>query len=192
MQSLNLQQLLGFAQGAGFSGNSANTAAAIAMAESGGNPNAINFADPGGSYGLTQINAAYNGPGALNTLGDPAEAFSQMFNLSNGGSNFSPWSTFNNGSYLPFLNQLTGSGNATDVGGVVGNLFGSQAPVADALGNTSSSNASPMSQIFTAIENFFQRASFILFGIILVGIGLYFLARPKVEAVGRKIAKAAA
>lgn len=186
------------------------------MAESGGDPFAINFADPGGSYGLTQINAAANGPTATDTLGNPTEAFTQMFNLSNGGTNFSPWSTFNSGAYLPFLSQLGGSSGAAgssspldifgigsivgggqgglgiDAGGIGSIVGGGSGGVADALGNTSSSSASPLSQIFTAIENFFQRAAFIMFGIVLVAIGVYFLTKPQIDRAATKIAKAAA
>lgn len=192
--NLTLPQLVQFAQGAGFSGSSANTAAAIAMAESGGNPFAVNYSDPGGSYGLTQINAGSWGSTAANTLGNPAEAFSQMFNISLGGTNFTPWSTFNSGTYLPFLNQLTGSQAPLDAGGVgslVGSSLGSQ-PVTDALGNQSSSSSSPMSRIFDAVNNFFQRAGFIFLGIILIAIGTYFVARPQVEGAARKVAAAAA
>lgn len=108
-QLYDYNDMLGFAQDAGFTGNSANIAAAIGMAESGGDPYAVNSSDPnGGSYGLTQINGIW--PGAQNTLGDPGAAFSQMFNISQGGTNFNPWGSFTNNSYQAFL-----PGNSSDV-----------------------------------------------------------------------------
>lgn len=108
-QLYDYNDMLGFAQDAGFTGNSANIAAAIGMAESGGDPYAVNSSDPnGGSYGLTQINGIW--PGAQNTLGDPSAAFSQMFNISQGGTNFNPWGSYTNNSYQAFL-----PGNSSDV-----------------------------------------------------------------------------
>lgn len=130
-----------------------------------------------------------------------------------GGLNLSGISGFNGSTSFPFLENQTGmsgaggmtgitgmtgaSGNSSglstfnDLGSLVGNQLGSQG-VQDALGNTSSSSASPMSQIFTAIDNFFQRAGFIALGIILIAIGAFFLARPQVEASVRTAKKLAA
>jgi LysM repeat protein len=67
-------------------------AAEIAMAESGGNPNAISPTD---DYGLWQINASN---GALATLDPLANAKSAVI-LSNDGTNWSPWTTYTSGAY---------------------------------------------------------------------------------------------
>lgn len=173
----SFSELLGFARQAGFQGDQASTIAAIALAESGGNPNAINWNDPGGSYGLTQINGAAHGPGAAATLGNPLEAFSQAFHISGGGSNFTPWSTFNSGAYLPFLpggaggspsNPLPPSGGSPS-GGLTG---------ATATGQTTTAQ-SPLSAIFGAIGNLFQSAGLLLLGAILVAIGAWYIVKPK-------------
>ena len=195
--AFSLSQLLSYAQGAGFTGQSANTAAAIAMAESGGNPNAINYSDPGGSYGLTQINGAAWGPGATSTLGNPSEAFNQMFNISQGGTNFTPWSTFNNGSYLNFLN---GVGSATGSSGGLGsglgnfgagswmqNLFGGpNSPVGSQLGSggiTSLAGGSGSSQ-----TSWLASIGYFLLGLVLLGIGAFLLAKEHTPALMRTAA----
>ena len=77
---------------AGGNRNAAFMAAEIAMAESGGNPNAISPTD---DYGLWQINASN---GALATL-NPYENAKSAIILSDDGSNWDPWTTYTSGAY---------------------------------------------------------------------------------------------
>jgi LysM repeat protein len=77
---------------AGGSPGAAFMAAEIAMAESGGNPNAISPTD---DYGLWQINASN---GALATL-DPYQNAKSAVILSHDGSNWAPWTTYTSGAY---------------------------------------------------------------------------------------------
>jgi LysM repeat protein len=67
-------------------------AAEIAMAESGGNPNAIS---PTNDYGLWQINASN---GSLATLSPSGSAHSAVV-LSSNGANWGPWTTYTSGAY---------------------------------------------------------------------------------------------
>jgi len=100
-----LQQL---ASNAGFSGSDANVAAAIALAESSGNPGAYN-AEPQkgtpagqGSYGLWQIYLAKHPEFNGQNLYDPqtnANAAYQVY-LQQG---FAAWTTFTNGRYMAYL-----------------------------------------------------------------------------------------
>jgi len=90
---LDYNQLLDLAQKAGFQGQSANMIAHIAQWESGGNPLAINPKDPQGSYGVLQINQAAH-PGTVNEAMNPQEAFNEAFDISKGGTDFRPWSTY--------------------------------------------------------------------------------------------------
>jgi hypothetical protein len=76
--------------GAGGNPASAFTAAEVAMAESGGNPDAISPTD---DYGLWQINASN---GALATLNPYANARSAVI-LSDDGTNWSAWTTYRDG-----------------------------------------------------------------------------------------------
>jgi LysM repeat protein len=77
---------------AGGSSSEAFMAAEIAMAESGGNPNAISPTD---DFGLWQINGSN---GALATLNVLANAKSAVI-LSDDGTNWNPWTTYHSGAY---------------------------------------------------------------------------------------------
>jgi hypothetical protein len=68
-------------------------AAEIAMAESGGNPNAISPTD---DYGLWQINISN---GALATL-NPLQNAKSAVTLSDNGTNWDPWTTYTSGAYV--------------------------------------------------------------------------------------------
>jgi hypothetical protein len=87
----------------GFTGQAADIMAAISMAESSGNPNAVGDRDIGGSFGLTQINLRAHGEKAKEALGNPDRAFELAFEVSKGGTDFSPWTMFKNGEYKKYL-----------------------------------------------------------------------------------------
>ena len=67
-------------------------AAEIAMAESGGNPNAISPTD---DFGLWQINGSN---GSLATL-NPFQNAKSAITLSDNGTNWNPWTTYRSGAY---------------------------------------------------------------------------------------------
>ncbi|HEX4829954.1 MAG TPA: LysM peptidoglycan-binding domain-containing protein [Trebonia sp.] len=75
-------------------GNAADAfmAAEIAMAESGGNPNAHS---PTNDYGLWQINGVH---GAMATY-DPVRNAKAAISISGDGSNWRPWTTYTSGAY---------------------------------------------------------------------------------------------
>lgn len=142
-------QLRQFAVNAGFTGSAADTAAAISLAESSGVPGKINWRDPQGSFGLMQINQAAH-PGTASQALDPQGSFDLAYAISQGGANFTPWSTFNNGAYAANLPGGMGSaGNGStiltfDQGQNPAGVFGDNGsgigvtgvPGADANGNT--------------------------------------------------------
>jgi hypothetical protein len=78
--------------GAGGNPADAFIAAEIAMAESGGDPNAFSPTD---DRGLWQVNASN---GALSTFSPSGSAHSAVV-LSGDGTNWSPWTTFTSGAY---------------------------------------------------------------------------------------------
>jgi len=97
---------------AGFSGTDAVTAAAIAMAESAGNPGAQgDYGNPvAGQYnafGLWQINTGENPEFVGANLDDPQTNASAAYQLYSAAGGFSPWSTYNSGAYQPFVAQVT-------------------------------------------------------------------------------------
>jgi LysM repeat protein len=67
-------------------------AAEIAMAESGGNPNAISPTD---DFGLWQINGSNGSLATLNALQNARSAIT----LSDNGTNWGPWTTYHSGAY---------------------------------------------------------------------------------------------
>src|SRR5690606_33175689 len=85
------------------------TAVAIALAESSGRTDAVNTANDNGTTdrGLWQINSVHDDkmPGADRF--DPEVNARLMGEISAQGTNWYPWSTYNNGSYLEHLARVT-------------------------------------------------------------------------------------
>lgn len=112
--SKSFDELEQIALDAGFTPEEARIMAAIALAESSGNPSALND-NPGTgdlSYGLWQINMIGNlGPGRLNQFG--ISSYDELYNptvnaraarslyVARGG--FEDWSQYNNGAYKKYL-----------------------------------------------------------------------------------------
>ncbi|SCG71775.1 SH3 domain-containing protein [Micromonospora rifamycinica] len=98
------------AYAAGFRNNPLVTAVAVAMAESSCNPSAVGSNGPtagcsNGSLdrGLWQINNCYH-PTVTDSCAYTAQCNANAaYNISSGGSNWQPWSTYNNGAYAGYL-----------------------------------------------------------------------------------------
>lgn len=113
--------------------------AAIALAESGGNPNALNNNPATGDYsiGLWQVN--YFGslaPGRTAKYGSPAQLQSDAnaqakaaVSISGNGSNLAPWTTFTSGAYKRYL--------PSNAGGIAAAAPASQASLDSALADQS-------------------------------------------------------
>lgn len=98
---LSVGQIYNAARKAGFAPARAAIATAIALAESGGDPGAhCDDCFPGvheDSRGLWQINVVAHPQMAGWNLYDPATNARAAFAISNGGRNFTPWSTYGTG-----------------------------------------------------------------------------------------------
>jgi hypothetical protein len=132
---LSYSQLEGLWIQAGGSAATAPIAAAIALAESAGNPSSYNGNAGTGdnSYGLWQINMIGSmGPARLKEFGltsntqlfDPLTNAKAALKVSNGGTNFGPWTTYTHGTYKKYLQgdvppNMTagGAGGTTGTGG---------------------------------------------------------------------------
>jgi hypothetical protein len=102
MSILTPGQAKQYATSAGFSGLAADVIVAIAQAESGLNTLIRGTVDPR-DRGILQINSYYH-PEVLDSCAfDPACAFRAAYNISSGGTNFSPWTTFTSGAYQQFM-----------------------------------------------------------------------------------------
>lgn len=96
---LSKEELRELAQRAGFS--DPNVAAAVAMAESSGNPDARG--DGGKSIGLWQIHMPSHPSYSLAQLLEPDGNANAAHAISSGGSNWGAWTTFRSGAYRAFL-----------------------------------------------------------------------------------------
>jgi|GEM_PF-4939469 len=102
---LSVAQIGTFAQSAGFSGSSLVTAIAVAMAESGGDPSATDHDSNGTTdRGLWQINSVHTQYSAACDY-DPSCSAKAAFEISDGGRNWQPWVTYQNGAEIPFLSE---------------------------------------------------------------------------------------
>ena len=132
-----MASLMDILKSVGFKGQALQMAYAIAMAESSGNARAHNGNAGTGdnSYGLFQINMLGDmGPERLKRFGlssnsdlfDPYVNARVAYQMSNGGKNWAPWSTYKNGDYEEYLGQSgasvtnsgsSGSGSGSSSGG---------------------------------------------------------------------------
>jgi Lysozyme like domain len=115
---LSPAQIAQYAANAGFTGQDLITAVAVALAESGGDPNAYNpetaaNAPSGkGSYGLWQIYLNMHPEFAGQNLYDPATNAAAAFAVyMAAGGTFTPWSTYLGGAYLAQLDAAQGAVN---------------------------------------------------------------------------------
>lgn len=121
---------------AGGSSSAQNMAAAIAMAESGGNPN-ISHRNSDGSIdrGLWQINSIHGAQSTLDRLGNAKAAVS----ISGNGRNWNPWTVFKSGAYKKFLSAAqrakSGSSKAKSKAGSVTAKLGGDVDPAAIYGN---------------------------------------------------------
>jgi len=96
---------------AGGNNQVAAIAAAIAMAESGGNSGATDC-DSNGTVdrGLWQINSVHGSLSTYDVMGNARAAIS----ISNGGTNWQPWTTYTSGAYRQYINA-TAQPSATPI-----------------------------------------------------------------------------
>ncbi len=137
-------------RGAGGSAQAAPMAAAIALAESGGDPANTNHNTNGTTdRGLWQINSVH---GAQSTYDLAANARAAVA-ISGNGSNWSPWATYNSGAYKKFA-------------GIAGNLLQAPAPSPLAGVDTSTLTATGAStDLFTPAQH-----SDALYALLFVGL----------------------
>ncbi len=115
---LQIPQLVALAAGAGFTGPDLATAVSIALAESGGDPQAYNPERAAntpqgyGSFGLWQIylkaHPEYKG---MNLFDPPANASAAFSIYTSAGNSFRPWSTFKNNAYVAYLDSVNAAIN---------------------------------------------------------------------------------
>lgn len=103
--NLDIEQLKALAS-SHFDASDVPTAAAIAMAESSGNPDALGdtLITTGGSVGLWQVNLRWHPEYTADQLRDPVQNAAAAFKVyTEAGNSFEPWSTFKSGAYKEYL-----------------------------------------------------------------------------------------
>lgn len=121
MTQLQYSELVDHAHAAGFTGIQAQIIAAIAMAESGGNSlNYLVNTDGTVDRGILQINSYWHAEVPDSCAYDVACSFQQAYRISNHGTDFNQWVTYQKGLYKKFMDgtptgnpSLVGSGFAT-------------------------------------------------------------------------------
>lgn len=202
--SLSQSEIYSLAKSVGLTDARAKVAAAIAMAESGGDPNAHNATPPDDSYGLWQINMiGGNGPERRKQLGlatndelyNPSTNAKAMKSISQDGGNFNPWSTYTSQSYQKYM-----SNKVSDQTGTPGWLK-IISPVTAVIpgGNVISDTTQGITTIATAVaktatwisnsQNWI-RVGFIVGGAVVTIAGLVMVVES--TKAGRTITKAAA
>lgn len=101
-RKLTAAEIAQVARGAGFGKDESTlaTAVAVALAESSGRTNAVS--PTGCCHGLWQINVNVH-PYTKTQMQDPVQNAAAAWKISNGGTNWKPWSAYTNGSYLLHL-----------------------------------------------------------------------------------------
>lgn len=107
MATLVAVQIAAFAHSGGFPAAVLPTAVAIALAESHGNTSAKGGPNSNGSYdwGLFQINDVHNPSEAQKT--DPLLNSQMAFSIYKTAGGFTPWATYNHGTYKSHLSDAT-------------------------------------------------------------------------------------
>jgi hypothetical protein len=97
------------------SDNNAVIAIAVALAESGGNPDAVGGPNSNGTrdWGLWQINDIHNPTDRQKK--SPAANWLMAWRIAGMGTSWSPWATYNSGKYREFMNTARGAWQAPDI-----------------------------------------------------------------------------
>lgn len=170
MANLSRSDITKLAISAGFNSKDADIASAIAIAESGGNPNAHKGPDAkDDSYGLWQIN--YLGAlradrtkryGPPEGLYDPAKNAKAAFDIyRRAGYTFRDWSTFKNGDYKKHLNDDTGAE-------AVANAPGAIADAATAVPNAISAFSNNLFKVGSNIGGIILAVVLLIVGVLIL------------------------
>ena len=113
---LGAAQIASYALAAGFRGAALATMVAICLAESGGDTQAVSGT---ADYGIVQIHLASHPDVTMACALDPSCALGKAYQISGGGADFSPWSTYTSGAYRLYLTQAQqAAGQAGQTAGV--------------------------------------------------------------------------
>lgn len=165
---------------AGFPQEQWNIALAVATAESGLNPRAVNNKNRNGTsdYGLFQINSIHK-PTAQEKVDPYANAKRAYRIWKDAGGKWSPWSAYNNGAYKSSLKGIEGIPNLP---GMPGNNPALDAGVAagGAVGGALDAAKASVDSALAKLEEFLNLYIVVIIGLVLIILGIIILARDRV------------
>lgn len=185
MTKFSYAQLEGLWEQYGGKASAAPIAAAIAMAESGGDSQATNHNSDGSTdRGLWQINSVHGSQSTYDIAGNVQAAVA----ISSNGGNWSPWVTYTTGAYRRFL-----SGN-TPPSPVNGTGSSSNASPVDLSSGISDAITNALLAVLKPVFNYVLWGGEALLGLALMIIGGFLLAQQSdtVKSAEDKAATAAA
>jgi hypothetical protein len=173
MPTLSASEIKGYAVQAGITGQNATIATAIALAESGGDTDVTHVNRNGSTdYGLWQINSVHSALLNGHNWRDPSDNAAMMFSISNGGKNWSPWSTYKSGAYLTHMAAASAGADTSVTGGVT------------TIGNDDSSFSSIQKAVTTLTDpHLWVRVGEVLGGVALLMVALYMSSPVKASSV---------
>lgn len=172
------------ARSGGFPDNFLVTAVAVALAESGGNPQATNHNTNGTTdYGLWQINSIHQADlrgGEWSNPNDNARMAYAVFKRA--GNSWWPWYAFRNGKHVQFMNRATQAVNS------LGSSNSPKADFSEAVTGAASGVFTPtgltdtyegLKKIATVLsqKNFWIRVGFVLAGLLVIIGGAIWLGK---------------
>lgn len=185
---MNYDEIVKLAEDAGLNENRARIAAAIALAESGGDPNLVTDDSDDLSYGLWQINM--KGPlgpqrrhdfglPSNTTLLDPRRNAFVMAALSKDGGNFNAWTTYTSGKYKKFLKDKSITDRAGDLINGLQDAGSNVVTNAEAAATAATNIAQALQKTAAWISDSknWVRILYVAGGSFIVIIGLYEVAR---------------
>jgi hypothetical protein len=188
------EQIAAVAKAAGFSGQALVTAVAVAIAESSGRTQVVNYL---GCVGLWQIYQKMHPKWSTAQLKDPAINAQAAFSISNGGKNWGPWTTYPNasgrymaraGKAVEKLLKKAGAGNGT--GGEVQTPNETVTEAAPAGGSL----LNPLGGVEAAVDRFseFMRKAALSYVVLLVALvllilGVVILSRRQLGTAARVV-----
>lgn len=162
---------------------------AIALAESGGNPNAVNRANRNGStdYGLFQINTVHGSLLASGSWNNPVDNARMALKVyQDAGSKWTPWSVYNHGTYRRYY-QTSNLGDLSITPDPPPGDFGSGVAkgIGDTLGGGAGAAGSLFSLGFLGSNAFWKRFGIGLLGVLLIIIGVVIIFRQPLTDIGK-------
>lgn len=186
------QQIANVAKASGWTSTSEIAiAVAVALAESGGRPEATHVNSNGSTdYGLWQVNSIHGfDPNRLLTPTGNGSAAHQVY--SEAGNKWTPWSTYKSGAYLAFLARGRAVAGSASAGGSVNDPpIDRPIPGVSSLSDLYSSITSLANWVSNA--NNWRRVGLFILGAILLTYGLFKVTgNNQLSPTTKAVAKAA-